>query len=86
MSFFLISFVFMPGISQPQDKSDIFRSRSIDGKYSHIENLGELINTEYHEWDPFIAPDESYLIFCSMKPRGFGGDDLYITFQTEHGT
>ena len=38
-------------------------------------------NTEAHEWDPFIAPDESYLIFCSTKPGGFGGDDFYISFK-----
>jgi len=66
-------------------ESDIFRSRFIGGKYAKIENLGELINTEYHEWDPFIAPDESFLIFCSTRPGGLGRDDLYITFQTKNG-
>jgi Tol biopolymer transport system component len=45
----------------------------------------ESLNTEHHEWDPFIAPDESSLTFCSTKPGGLGRDDLYITFRDESG-
>ena len=66
--------------------SDIFKSRLIDGKYTRIENPGNAINTEYHEWDPYVAPDESYLIFCSTKPDGLGGDDLYISFLKKDGS
>jgi len=65
---------------------DIYRSPSINGKHTTIENLGAPINTEYDELDPFIAPDESYLIFCSQTLDGFGGFDLYITFQKDDGT
>ena len=43
----------------------------------------ESLNTEHHEWDPFIAPDESYLIFCSTRPGGLGRDDLYVSFRGE---
>ncbi len=66
--------------------SDILRSRWVDGKYTEPENLGALINTEHHEWDPFVAPDESYLIFCSKKPEGLGEDDLYVTFRRDDGS
>ena len=64
------------------EMADIYRSRLVKGKYTKPEILGASINTETHEWDPFIAPDESYLIFCSMKSGGYGKDDLYITFRT----
>jgi len=60
---------------------DVYRSRLTDGKHWEVENLGETINTEYDELDPFIAPDESYLIFCSNTLVGFGEIDLYITFR-----
>jgi len=66
--------------------ADIFRCRLVKGEYTEPENLGIPINTEFHEWDPYIAPDESYLIFCSMKPGGYGKDDLYITFAMKNGS
>jgi Tol biopolymer transport system component len=60
---------------------DVYRSRLADGKNLEVENLGETINTENDELDPFIAPDESYLIYSSNKLDGFGDLDLYITFR-----
>ena len=33
----------------------------------------------------FIAPDESYIIFCSARKSGFGRGDLYISFKDENG-
>jgi Tol biopolymer transport system component len=38
------------------------------------------------ESDPCIAPDESYLIYCSKTLDGFGGYDLYITFRIPNGS
>jgi hypothetical protein len=64
--------------------SDLYMCTFKEGTYTDPINLGSL-NTEYHEWDPFIAPDESYLIFCSTKPGGFGEDDFYISFNSEGG-
>ncbi|MFC1565286.1 TolB family protein, partial [candidate division KSB1 bacterium] len=65
---------------------DIYRSRSINSKHTEVENLGNVINTNYNEIDPFIAPDESFLVFCSDKPEGFGGYDLYLSFKIKDGT
>jgi Tol biopolymer transport system component len=65
---------------------DIYRSKLINGKHIEVENLGEPINTENDDIDPFIAPDESYLIFCSNKPGGYGGYDFYISFQKQNHT
>ena len=61
-------------------KSDLYMVHYKKGKYSDPVNL-EKLNTENHEWDPYISPDESYLIFCSTKPGGLGGDDFYISFR-----
>ncbi|MCP4901892.1 MAG: hypothetical protein GY906_33425 [bacterium] len=65
---------------------DIYRSRAVGGNYTEVENLGEAINTPYHEVDPYIAPDESYLIFCSDRPGGYGNDDFYISFRNADGS
>jgi hypothetical protein len=62
-------------------KTDVYRSRNIDGRYAEAENLGDVINTEESDQDPFIAPDESYLIVCQRKPEGYGEYDLYISFR-----
>ena len=66
-------------------RSDLYMSVLKEGAHAEPVNLGSL-NTEYDEWDPFIAPDESYLLFCSTKPGGFGRDDLYITFKGKDGS
>lgn len=52
-------------------RGDIWRARLVDGRYSEPENLGEAINSQFSEGDPFIAPDESYLVFVSYgRPDG----------------
>ncbi|HEX3559481.1 MAG TPA: hypothetical protein VHU19_09760 [Pyrinomonadaceae bacterium] len=61
-------------------KVDLYRARLVKGKYTTAENLGDAINTPETEADPYIAPDESYLIFTSTRPGGYGRGDLYISF------
>jgi hypothetical protein len=34
----------------------------------------------------YIAPDESYLIFSSNRPGGYGGNDLYISYKKKDTT
>lgn len=65
--------------------SDIYMSEFIDGKYQKPINLGANINTIYDEWDAYIAPDETYMIYCSIMPGGLGEDDLYISFRQNRG-
>jgi len=60
---------------------EIYRSRFIDGRYQTKENLGPVVNSLYDDSGPFIAPDESYLIFSSNRPGGYGVKDLYISFR-----
>jgi dipeptidyl aminopeptidase/acylaminoacyl peptidase len=66
--------------------SDLYLSEFIDEKYQTPVNLGPKLNTEYHEWDTYTAPDESYMIYCSMMPGGLGSDDLYVTFKQRDGS
>jgi len=69
---------------------DLYVSKFENGKYQKPESLGDSINTPNAETDPFIAPDQSYILFASQGrsdglseagasisyPRG----DLYISF------
>lgn len=60
---------------------DLYRSHFIDGRYQEPENLGDAINTEFNEFEPYIAPDESFLVFMAGGgPDGLGGFDLYISY------
>lgn len=63
---------------------DLYRSRLVQGKYQEPENLGDAINTTFDEFEPYIAPDESFLIFmAASRPDGLGGFDLYISYNRD---
>ncbi len=62
-------------------RTDLYRSRLVGDKYAEPENLGDAINTEFDEFEPYVAPDQSYLIFMAGHPDGRGGYDLYLTYQ-----
>ena len=66
-------------------KLDLYYSVLEDGEYREVENLGQDINSEEHDHDPFIAPDESYLLWCSNRSGGFGENDLYIAYKKDNG-
>ena len=66
---------------------DIYVSRYVNGQYTEPEKLSDAINSEFGDWDAFLAPDESYIIFGSNgRSDGFGESDLYISFKKEDGT
>ena len=61
---------------------DIYFSEYVDGKYLTPISLDSNINTNTYEFNAFVAPDESYLIFGSWgRPDGFGGGDLYVSYR-----
>jgi len=66
---------------------DIYVSRLVDGRYAAPENLGRAINSEVGESSPYIAPDESYLLFMRNRASdSLGGVDIYISFGTDAGS
>jgi hypothetical protein len=64
-------------------RTDVWRSQNLDGVYGEAENLGSPVNTEVSDFDPFVAPDESYLIVCQELEGGIGKSDLYVYFQKQ---
>jgi len=67
--------------------NDVLRmSRMIDGKREEPKLLGEHINTGKWTAHPFIAPDESFLIWGSEREDGYGLSDNYISFREQDGS
>ena len=62
-------------------KSDIYRSELKNGEYQDPVNIGMPVNTSERESNPFISPEEDYLIYFSTDSSGYGEVDLYICFR-----
>ena len=65
---------------------DIWVSRCIDGQYQAAERLPWPVNSDFIEYDPYVAPDGSFLIFGSTRPGGFGSSDNYVCFRKGDGS
>lgn len=67
-------------------KDDIYVSKKVGGVYVEAIALPDSINSVGYEYNAFIAPDESFLIFGGYNRKdGFGSGDLYISYHTENG-
>ena len=64
-------------------EGELYFSEYVDGNYTTAEKLNPAINTvDGHEQSPYIAPDESYLIFGRANPYA----DLFICFKNNDGS
>jgi len=60
--------IYTTDISEGPGKERIAVLRKVDGEYKTLDRLGPPINADTRSMYPFIAPDESYLVFVSMRP------------------
>jgi hypothetical protein len=79
------SLYFHSGGHPGRGESDIFMAAASGDGYSKPVDLGPAVNSEASEFDPFVAPDQGYLVFSSTRKGGFGGGDLHISFRTGDG-
>lgn len=57
---------------------DLFKSiKDANGQWSRPENLGEPINSEYHDVFYYPSSDTLSFLMSSNRPEGFGGMDIY---------
>lgn len=61
-------------------------SRLIDGQRQAPRPLSDKINSGTWNAHPFIAPDESYLLWDGKRDTGYGDSDIYISFRQEDGS
>lgn len=64
---------------------DIYKSKWDGKKFQKAKALPSEVNTNRYEADVFVAPDDSYMIFCAIRREGFGEGDLYISFKEKDG-
>jgi Tol biopolymer transport system component len=60
------------------ETGDLFRARPVGAGYD-VERVASPVNSEAVEYDPYVSPDERYLVFVSSRPGGAGGADLYVS-------
>jgi hypothetical protein len=63
-------------------RGDIYCSRLVKGVYTKPVNLGPVINGKGLDHCPYIAPDESYLIYAKESETGPG---FFISFKDKAG-
>jgi hypothetical protein len=63
----------------------IYFSKYEDGIYSNPTEISSINGTYYGNGSPYIAPDESYIIFDSGRSSSLGVQDLYVSFRDELG-
>lgn len=61
-------------------------SRLINGKHENPVKMDSEINTGEYIAHPYIAPDESYLMWDVERKDGNGKADIYISFRRKDGT
>ncbi|MCX5644318.1 MAG: protein kinase [Phycisphaerae bacterium] len=59
---------------------------SLDAPPAHADfvfgtptNLGPTVNSAYQDYMAIVSPDDSELYFCSKRPGGNGGYDIWVT-------
>lgn len=67
-------------------KDDIFVSKYSNNAYQNPESVSDSINSAGFEFNAFIAPDESSIVFTGYnKIDGLGSGDLYISYKKQNG-
>ncbi len=68
-------------------RGDVYVAETADGRFLEPEPLGPSVNSQYGEWNVWVSPSESTLIFeSSSRPenRSTPGD-LYVSLRTAAG-
>ncbi len=67
-------------------KEDIWMSKLVNGKYTTLESLSDSVNSSTYEFNAYVSPDESIVIFTSCgRSDDMGGCDLYISKKDANG-
>ncbi len=66
-------------------KEDIFISKYSSGTYTEPVALDTAVNSKLWEFNAFVSPDESFILFTSYgRDSDKGGGDLYISQRREN--
>jgi Tol biopolymer transport system component len=66
-------------------RRNLWRARSVNGAYAPAEPLPDIVNGAGGASNPYVDPDERFVIFQSSREGGLGGGDLWIAYRTPTG-
>ncbi|HRH58814.1 MAG TPA: hypothetical protein PLS10_14275 [Chitinophagales bacterium] len=67
-------------------KEDIWMSKLENGNYTSPVSVSDSVNSVKYEFNAYVAPDESIIIFTSFgREDDLGGGDLYISKKDAYG-
>lgn len=67
-------------------KEDIWMSKYVNGNYTTPESISDSVNTALYEFNAFVSPNDSIIIFTSCgRSDDLGGCDLYISKKEANG-
>jgi len=78
--------IYTSDISGGPGTEGIAVARLIDGNYKRLERLPAPINVGAQDMYPYIAPDESYLIFASRRQSPPSSSGLFVSFRNPDRT
>jgi hypothetical protein len=73
-------------VPEARGGQDIYVARRIENGFAPPVSVGGVVNSDLREFCPFVAPDESYLMFARTVPEERGRSDLYISFRNADGS
>ena len=76
---------FTAAYKDAKGKEDIYVSRYVNGLYTKPVSLGTGVNSKKYEFNAYVAPDESFIMFTSYgRKDDLGGGDLYISYKDKN--
>jgi outer membrane protein OmpA-like peptidoglycan-associated protein len=72
-------------LDQAHRSFDIYISYLTPQGWSAPQNMGTNVNSDFYESGPTLSPDKQALYFCSTRPGGYGGSDLYVCYRQPNG-
>jgi len=75
--------LYYTGIEERPDYGILYRRRWTGSAYAEPERLVGELDSEFPDAHPFIAPDESFLLFDSYRPSAPG---IFVSFPLPDGT
>jgi YHS domain-containing protein len=77
---------FTAAYKNAKGKEDIYCAKWLNNAYQTPESLSDSVNQAGYEFNAFIAPDESYILFTGYgRADDMGGGDLYIATKNTQG-
>lgn len=75
---------FTASYNESVSKEDIFVARFENGSYTKPVAVDSAVNSKLYEFNAYIAPDESYILFTAYGRKGDKGrGDIYISIKKD---